>query len=940
MRARLAASVAVAVVVGGVLVCGPLAPVASAIEIRPGDTTGRIVDAAGNPRAGCALGLIDSQRLDFRTATLSSWSADGQPEPHTLKPPPIASYLRTDTDGRFAAPLLPGSYTLSAGCDFVPPFEYGTVHVPLGGVDLGDVWPMAPPDPPEPTPEPARYPVTGTVTSAADVSLRGTIIEILAADGTEVDGAGFGFGEGPTFAMSAPAGTYRVLVLPNSVRGLAPVMGEITVGASGAQYDVVLQPGVTVSGTISRDGVPLVNASVSLVPSAYPGVRQLERRVRSDADGGYSFMGVGPGRYELQVSDGVGDETDWAAVVPPLTRVVMVPDGQSPVVADVAMMSGGTVTGRVVDGAGRPQGGVLVVVWSSDGRNLARVTAADGTFSFTPMLGATFVVQVNSNVSFSGLTGRYYAGSGQLGAATRTGAAIVTAEASVRQLGDTVLDGCGTVSGSVTNWDILDSRFDKYYFPASVDVAVFRPGGPPARLGLVREDGSFEVSGLLPGSYYVALELRAGATTGENAVLNTQRYLWGADPWMGAEPVLTIGAGCSAVRGLTFDTTPVEDGDARAVTPTRLADLSVLDGVRTARCVEVATAGVPAGVSGVLVNVTSVSPQGVGNVVAFPSDGTAAPEAPPGSSVNFDVGHDVANAAFVGVGPDGKICLAAQSTASSRVLVDVEGFVMPDSGVVLQPSTRLADTRSPSRVGTLAALPRGEVVELLVAGQGGVPADAKAVLLNATVVNPQSPGNLRVYPADGLTTPPGVSTVNYVAGQTKASAAVVPLGVGGRIALYSDAMSNGAVDVVLDVTGYVTAGSTTYEAVKPQRVLDTRADAPAGLQRLTTLRAGTVGTLDLREATAVPAGARAALLSIVAIQPTTVGNLRVYADTGGPVTPGAPGASAVNYVVGRDIPNLVVVPIPVGGLVDFYDDQHPGGQVDLAVDVVGYLVAG
>ena len=52
-----------------------------------------------------------------------------------------------------------------------------------------------------------------------------------------------------------------------------------------------------------------------------------------------------------------------------------------------------------------------------------------------------------------------------------------------------------------------------------------------------------------------------------------------------------------------------------------------------------------------------------------------------------------------------------------------------------------------------------------------------------------------------------------------------------------------------------------------------------------------------------------------------------------------PHASTLNYVVGRAVPNQVVVPLPANGRVDFYSDMAPGGTVDLAVDVTGYVMA-
>jgi hypothetical protein len=61
----------------------------------------------------------------------------------------------------------------------------------------------------------------------------------------------------------------------------------------------------------------------------------------------------------------------------------------------------------------------------------------------------------------------------------------------------------------------------------------------------------------------------------------------------------------------------------------------------------------------------------------------------------------------------------------------------------------------------------------------GVPSTAKAVSLNLTVVQPNAPlGDLRIAPYTAATAGqfPNVSTSNYVAGDTIANGAVVPLG--------------------------------------------------------------------------------------------------------------------------------------------------------------------
>lgn len=367
------------------------------------------------------------------------------------------------------------------------------------------------------------------------------------------------------------------------------------------------------------------------------------------------------------------------------------------------------------------------------------------------------------------------------------------------------------------------------------------------------------------------------------------------------------------------------------VMPRRWADWSGVQGFGPSRCVDVAEVGAPADVSGVLVNVASVDPPGSGNAVVFPSDGSASPVAPVGASVQFEPGRTVAAAALSGVGPDGRVCVASQTHAgSSRVVMDVSAFFTAGSGVVLDGSRRLLDTRQEA-----AGLAGRSVREVQVGGTVGVPADAKAVVLSVTAVTPGGAGHLRVFPATGTSQVPGIATVNYVPGVTKANAAVVPLGKDGKIGLYSDT-SAGAVQVVLDVTGYVTADSAAYQPVDPVRVLDTRPGAGA-LRVVPTLTANTPVPFDLAATGLVPAGATSVVLNVTAIAPTSVGNLRVYPDDDGTGATAPPDASNINYIPspGRAIPNLVMVKVPADGKIMLYSNQ-PSGSVNVAVDLVGY----
>ncbi|WP_298459670.1 S8 family serine peptidase [uncultured Cellulomonas sp.] len=358
------------------------------------------------------------------------------------------------------------------------------------------------------------------------------------------------------------------------------------------------------------------------------------------------------------------------------------------------------------------------------------------------------------------------------------------------------------------------------------------------------------------------------------------------------------------------------------------------------RCTPVAgRGGVPTGATGVILNVTTVAPQGPGYVVVYPdTSGTGATPPPEGSTVNFELGADVANSTFAALPANGRLCYATRGASRVGVLLDVTGYTLPGSGVVMQAPRRLTDTRGGAlRVGPLAGPVAPRTVQTVqVTGRAGVPADATAVIVNVTVTGPTAGGNLRVYPADQPV--PDTSVVNFAPGQTKANSTIVGLPASGRISFWSDttaAADHSPVHVVIDVVGYTQAG-TAYTALAPTRLLDSR---PGPGQRGPVaghLGPATVRSVPVAGTGGVPPDATAVVLNVTAVGPTARGNLRVYPDADGDGRTPPPDASAINYVPGRDIPNLVVVALPPDGRINVYSDQ-PGGSVHLVADVVGYI---
>jgi len=124
---------------------------------------------------------------------------------------------------------------------------------------------------------------------------------------------------------------------------------------------------------------------------------------------------------------------------------------------------------------------------------------------------------------------------------------------------------------------------------------------------------------------------------------------------------------------------------------------------------------------------------------------------------------------------------------------------------------RVLDTRGNGFTGEYGApqLAAGAPRNFTIAGQCGVPADAKGVAVNLGVTLTEGAGFILVHPAG--TSLPVVSSVNYErSGQTIANSAVFPLGDNGGLTVVAGVAST---HFFLDVNGYF-AESVPEETVK------------------------------------------------------------------------------------------------------------------------------
>ena len=288
----------------------------------------------------------------------------------------------------------------------------------------------------------------------------------------------------------------------------------------------------------------------------------------------------------------------------------------------------------------------------------------------------------------------------------------------------------------------------------------------------------------------------------------------------------------------------------------------------------------------------------------------------------------MSNVALVKVGTDGKVDLRVSGTAT-HLVADVVGWVetadavrLPGAVTATSP-VRVLDTRKGLGAPD-APVAGGRVLQLAVAGRGGVPASgAGAVVLNLTAVGGTSRGYVIASPTD-----PGsarTSTLNFEVAEPVANLVTVGLGPDGGIDLRVTV--SGSVELVADVVGWVAAGPPSaplgMAPVTPARLLDTRPVGPVGGGMRSVVKAAGVA--------GVPAGVGAAVLNVTVTDATFTGHLQVV-----PGGAGLPASSSVNFDKGRVKSALVLAPVSAKGIVDIAIST--GGSVNLVVDVTGYVL--
>ncbi|HYN22111.1 MAG TPA: PKD domain-containing protein [Thermoanaerobaculia bacterium] len=137
------------------------------------------------------------------------------------------------------------------------------------------------------------------------------------------------------------------------------------------------------------------------------------------------------------------------------------------------------------------------------------------------------------------------------------------------------------------------------------------------------------------------------------------------------------------------------------------------------------------------------------------------------------------------------------STNTAGVVIQV----IPEGDFFTVTPCRLLDTRTQEGGAAPVAANSDRVLDVDAVTACGVSPLATAVALNITVTQPTGGGHLTVYAAD-LATPPGTSTLNFKAGDTRANNAIPMLSGDGQLKIRPVIAPSGSTHVIVDVVGF------------------------------------------------------------------------------------------------------------------------------------------
>ncbi len=259
----------------------------------------------------------------------------------------------------------------------------------------------------------------------------------------------------------------------------------------------------------------------------------------------------------------------------------------------------------------------------------------------------------------------------------------------------------------------------------------------------------------------------------------------------------------------------------------------------------------------------------------------------------------------------------------------------PSRFVSVASPTRILDTRPTEAIGPtnlIGPLSAGEIRDLPVVGVAGVPpTGVTAVAVNITTVDADRPSFVQAIPTNRASLGSFSNLNTDSIGQTRANFAIVPLGDGGTISLYSIASGNLVVDLLgwFESTSGPVTGGRFVELPGAERVLDTRVDAPIGPLQSTALRSVRWPTgVDPQQVTAI----------VVTVTGTGASNHGWVQAFPSDLTSSIGTTSTINLTPGGTVANTAIVPVGEDGIAvtGFFVEN---GSSDVVVDAIGYITS-
>ena len=443
----------------------------------------------------------------------------------------------------------------------------------------------------------------------------------------------------------------------------------VTAGQTVSGRNAVLQPGASISGTVTGGAAnsPLAGAFVQALDAQGAVIAN----GMSGADGAYTILGLAAGSVTLEF--GVGFQnylTQWwsGASSQGSAQYFAVPAGSAVTGRDAHLVSGATISGTITDSLTNPIAFALADAFAADGTQVGSgLTNSSGVFTIPALTAGDYTVKFDG-----GGTGH---GSRWWNNAESASNATVIHLAVQQQL--TGISGSLATVGAIISGTITGLTADGVEFPAhNAEITVFAADGSIAGTDTADVSGQYTVPDLAAGSYLVEV-----SPQGDTTDFKTTWYAHASSQASATSVVVTTGQSLSGIDVQLPSSRVSAPGAFGSVAPSRLLDTRSGLGAPTGAVAPLGVValqvagrgGVPAsGVSAVVLNVTVAGSTSSGFVTAW-ADGADRPLV---SNLNFLPGQIVPNLVVVPVGADGKVDLYNGSPGSTQLLADVAGYYL------------------------------------------------------------------------------------------------------------------------------------------------------------------------------------------------------------------------------------------------------------------------